>query len=212
MAPDHDFGASPILQTLPDDAQLVIAGQKSGAVYALNPDSGKVVWEARVGRGGALGGIEYGIAADNRNIYAAVADQFAKPGKPGISAIDAATGSIVWHTPAPYVPCTSGEKEGGGSRFGCAIGQSSAVTAIPGVVFSGAINGRFRAYSTTDGAILWDYNAAIDYTTVNGVSAHGGSFDAGGPTVVDGVLYMNSGYGSTLISGNVLLAFTVDGK
>ena len=212
LGPDHDFGASPILQTLPDGTQLVIAGQKSGAVYALNPDSGKLVWQARVGQGGALGGIEYGIAADNRNVYSAVADHLAMPGKPGISAIDAATGKIVWRAPAPNVPCTSGEKEGGGSRFGCAIGQSSAVTVISGVVFSGALNGRFRAYSTTDGAILWDYNAAVDYTTVNAMSAHGGSFDAGGPTVVAGVLYMNSGYGSTLNSGNVLLAFTIDGK
>ena len=138
--------------------------------------------------------------------------RLAKPGQPGINAVDAETGKIVWHTPAPAVPCASADQEGGGGRFGCAIGQSSAVTVIPGVVFSGALNGRFRAYAAADGTILWDYNAAIEYTPVNAANARGGSFDAGGATVVDGVLYVNSGYGSTLNSGNVLLVFTVDGR
>ena len=212
LGPDHDFGASPILQTLPDGRQLVIVGQKSGVLYALDPDTGERVWEARVGQGGALGGIEFGIAADDQKVYAAVADHLATPGQPGINAVDAATGKIVWHTPAPAVPCASADQEGGGGRFGCAIGQSSAVTVIPGVVFSGALNGRFRAYAAADGTILWDYNAAIEYTPVNAANARGGSFDAGGATVVDGVLYVNSGYGSTLNSGNVLLVFTVDGR
>jgi polyvinyl alcohol dehydrogenase (cytochrome) len=96
---------------------------------------------------------------------------------------------------------------------GCSPGQSAAVTAIPGAVFSGGIDGHLRAYATNDGRIVWDVDTKGDRTTVNGVAAHGGSINGPGPVIVDGMLYVNSGYASYgQAGGNVLPAYSVDGK
>ncbi len=113
------------------------------------------------------------------------------------------TGEIVWHTPHP----------GCGDAPGCSPAQSAAVTAIPGAVFSGGLDGHLRAYAASDGRIVWDVDTAKDYSTVNGVAAHGGSLDGPGAVVVDGMLYVNSGYGFFgTAPGNALLAFSIDGK
>ena len=80
---------------------------------------------------------------------------------------------------------------------------------IPGVVFSGSVDGHLRAYSTNDGAILWDFNTAREYETVNSVPAKGGSIDAAGPVIADGLVLTNSGYALWRgLPGNVLLAFS----
>ena len=87
------------------------------------------------------------------------------------------------------------------------------MTAIPGAVFSGSVDGHVRAYSTKDGTILWDFDSVGPYKTVNGVEAKGGSLDGAGPAITGGMLFVNSGYpvfGG--MPGNVLLAFSVDGK
>ena len=208
--PDYDFGSSPILRTLGDGKQVLLAGQKSGVIYALDPDAnGKKLWEARVGNGGALGGIEWGFAADDQNVYVPVAD----PGgpadrrKPGITALHIATGERLWHIPAPPAKCSWGTTR-------CNNAQSAAATVIPGVVFSATTDGHLRAYLTKDGTVIWDFDtAAQPYAAVNGGQARGGTVDAGGPTIANGVLYVNSGYGRLVGQpGNLLLAFTVDGK
>jgi cytochrome c2 len=85
-----------------------------------------------------------------------------------------------------------------------------AVTAIPGVVFSGAMDGHLRAYSTATGDVVWDVDTAQEFATVNGDAARGGAMDAGGPAVVNGMVFVNSG--SSFMHGNVLLAFSVQGK
>ena len=223
--PDFDIGSSAILVDLPHGRRALVAGAKSGVVYAVDPDhQGKLLWQRRVGRGGTLGGVQWGSAADAKNIYVAVSDvqrRAAPPGSAagrasvygvpyeldpkiggGLFALKLATGEVVWHTPNP-----------GCDRPGCSPAQSAAVTAIPGVIFSGGVDGHLRAYSMKGGKIIWDVDTEREYATVNGVKASGGSLDESGPVVVDGVLYVNSGYffqGST--AGNVLLAFTVDGK
>lgn len=204
--PDFDFGSSPILRTLSGGKQVILAGQKSGVVYALDPDEGgKVMWETRVGQGGALGGIEWGPAADEQNIYVAVSDLF-RPQPGGLTALALADGKRLWSTPAPTAVCSWGAR-------GCSPAQSAAVTAIPGVVFSGSIDGHLRAYSTADGTILWDVDTAQSYASVNGVPTKGGSLDGAGPTIAAGMLYVNSGYGRFVgEGGNALLAFSVDGK
>ncbi len=70
-----------------------------------------------------------------------------------------------------------------------------------------------RAYSTADGQVIWDLDTLRDYETVNGVKAHGGSLNATGPTIANGMMFVNSGYSQlTGMAGNVLLALTVDGK
>lgn len=205
--PDYDFGSSPILRTLPGGKQVILAGQKSGVIYALDPDSGgKILWQARLGIGGALGGIEWGFTADERNVYVPNADVFGAGRKPGITALSIATGKQLWSVPAPPPVCSWGSMR-------CNNSQSAAATLIPGVVFSGTVDGHFRAYSTKDGAIIWDYDTGPAIPTVNGGPTRGGALDGGGPTVANGILYTNSGYGRIVGQpGNLLLAFTVDGK
>ena len=205
--PDFDFGCSPNLVDLPNGKRALVAGQKSGMVHAIDPDQqGEVLWQTRVGKGGPLGGVQWGNASDGQNVYVAVSDHYATKNLSeagGMFALKLETGERVWYTPAP----------GCGDKSGCSPAQSAAVTVIPGVVFSGALDGHLRAYATADGRIVWDVDTAVEYQAVNGVKAKGGSLDGPGPTVVGGTLYVNSGYGMFgEMPGNVLLAFSVDGK
>lgn len=203
VGPDFDFGNSPMLRTLPGGKRIIVIGQKSGQVYGLDPDNqGKIVWEFRAGKGSALGGIEWGSAADDQNAYIPVSDVLAPPAEAGgLFALKIATGEKVWHTPAPKLECTTGR--------GCTGAQSAPVSVIPGVVFSGSVDGHLRAYSTTDGRILWDFNTAKPFETVNKVPAKGGSIDAAGPVIADGLVITNSGYALWRgLPGNVLLAFS----
>ena len=218
-SPDSDFGSSPVLVNLPGGKRALIAGQKSGAVYALDPDqSGKTIWQTKLGKGGKVGGVQWGPAADNEKAYVAISDagvQFAPDEKAGMAttldpkvggglfALRLTDGEKVWYT-------KPGEC---GDRRPCSPAQSNAVTAIPGVVFSGSLDGHFRAYSTKDGKLLWDFDTFREFRAVNGVPARGGGIDGPGATVVDGIVYVNSGYAFTGgAPGNVLLAFSVDGK
>jgi polyvinyl alcohol dehydrogenase (cytochrome) len=174
----------------------------------LDPDRrGAVIRQVRLGKGGLIGGIEWGPAADGRNIYVAMSDlDRTKPeAGGGLTAVQIATGEKVWHVPAPKPPCL-GEK-------GCSAAQPSAVTTIPGVVFSGSLDGHLRVYSAAKGDLLWDLDTRRDFPTVNNVAGHGGSMNGAGPAVVGGMLFVNSGYGSLGgAPGNVLLAFSVDGR
>lgn len=208
--PDVDFGSSPVLRSLARGKQVLLAGQKSGEVYGLDPDNrGKILWQRKVGEGSALGGVEWGFAADGEHAYVAIADVFARPpakARPGIAALKIATGEQVWFTPAPKAVCSWGTSR-------CLPSQSQAVTAIPGAVFSGSMDGRLRAYSAKDGSIVWDFDTGVSFETVNGVAGQGGSLDGAGPTVSNGMLFVTSGYGRIVgRGGNVLLAFSVDGK
>jgi polyvinyl alcohol dehydrogenase (cytochrome) len=205
--PDYDFGSSPVLRTLPGGKQILLGGQKSGVMWAFDPDNnGKVLWQVKVGNGGALGGIEWGFAADTENVYIPVADPGGAARKPGLTALKIANGEQLWHVPAPPAKCSWGSAR-------CLNSQSAAATVIPGVVFSGTSDGRLRAYSTKDGAIIWEVDTAQPINTVNAGQAKGGTLDGGGPTIANGVLYTNSGYGRLIgYPGNLLLAFTVDGK
>jgi polyvinyl alcohol dehydrogenase (cytochrome) len=112
-------------------------------------------------------------------------------------------GERVWYTAAPEC----------GDRPRCSPAQSAAVSAIPGIAFSGSVDGHFRAYSTADGKIVWDVDTLRSYDTVNGVPARGGSLDGPGAAIAGGMIFVNSGYGGAGgMPGNVLLAFSVDGK
>jgi len=205
--PDYDFGTSVVLRDIGGGKQILLAGQKSGILWGLDPDNkGKILWQTRLGAGSALGGIEWGHAADSQNAYVAISDRIVRTGaQPGISAVDFKTGEKVWTTPAPAVTCAVPQ--------GCIPGQAAAVSVIPGAVFSGALNGHFRAYSTSDGKILWDFDTATNFDTVNKVTAKGGSVDASGPTIANGIVLTNSGYGQFGgKAGNVLLAFSIDGN
>ena len=214
--PDVDFGSSPILVSLANGRRALIAGQKSGVVHALDPDrNGEILWQVRVGQGGSLGGVQWGSAADGANVYVALSDigrvllpfglgTDADPKRGGgMFALRLDNGERIWYTPPP----------GCGDRKRCSPAQSAAVSAMPGIAFSGSVDGHMRAYSAANGAIVWDVNTIRPYETVNGVPARGGSLDGPGPIMGDGFLYFVSGYtkwGGE--PGNVLLAFSVDGK
>jgi polyvinyl alcohol dehydrogenase (cytochrome) len=202
VGPDFDFGNSPILRKLTNGRSVLAIGQKSGVAYGMDPDrKGAVVWQYRAGTGGPLGGIEWGAAADERIMYVPVSDVLAsQPG--GLHAIGLGSGERIWHTPAPAPACSGG--------LGCSGAQSAAVSVIPGVVFSGSVDGHLRAYDTGDGRIIWDFDTTRDFDTVNGVRGSGGSIDGGGPVIAGGMVFAGSGYGRWRgRPGNVLLAFAV---
>ena len=205
--PDYDFGSSPVIRSLPGGKQIILAGQKSGVIYALDPDhQGKILWQQRLGAGGALGGIEWGFAVDEKNVYVPMADVSGPARKPGITALNFATGATLWNVPAPPINCSWGTTR-------CNNSQSAAASVIPGVVFSGSVDGHLRAYSAANGVIVWDVDTAPPIATVNGGPTKGGALDGGGPTIANGILYTNSGYGKIVGQpGNLLLAFSVDGK
>jgi polyvinyl alcohol dehydrogenase (cytochrome) len=217
------FASSPVLRTLATGNQVLLAGQKSGVVYGLDPDhGGDTLWQTKIGDGagaaglaggasgvvsvvgppgveGSPGGVAWGSAVDHRNIYVAITGGLAQaPNASGsLTALDLKTGAARWHTSSPQPACTLGTRN-------CSHGQAQAVTVMPGCALSGSMDGHLRAYSTIDGKILWDYDTAKDFQTRNGVKASGGPLDHGGATIVNGVVYVNS--------GNTLLAFSVDGK
>lgn len=214
--PDFDFGSSAILVNA-GGRSLLVAGQKSGVVHALDADKrGETVWELRVGKGSRNGGVLWGMASDGQNVYAAVSDvsrRTHKAGDPadlrtndvdpaaggGLTAIRLSDGGKVWYAPAQ--PCDP-------PQAGCSPSQPAAVTAIPGVVFAGSNDGHMRAYAAEDGRVLWDFDTARDFETVNGVPGHGGSIDGPGAVVVKGMVFVNSGYSrQSGMPGNVLLAF-----
>jgi polyvinyl alcohol dehydrogenase (cytochrome) len=212
--PDFDFGSSALLLALPSAKEILVAGQKSGVVYGLDPDAkGKILWQTRVGQGGRNGGVQWGMASDGQAVFAATSDlsgvlnsggavggaKFDPAKGGGLTALRPADGTKIWFA-APK-PCDP-------PRPGCSPAQSQAVTAIPGVVFSGSVDGHLRAFATEDGRVLWDFDTAKSFSAVNGVDAKGGSLDGAGPVVAGGMLFVNSGYPRNGgIPGNVLLAF-----
>jgi polyvinyl alcohol dehydrogenase (cytochrome) len=226
-AAGSSFMSSPVLRTLATGNQVLMAGQKSGVVYGLNPDhGGEVLWQTRaagpaaaasiagagttfgagaatgaavVAGAGSIGGVAWGSAADHRNLYVAVSGLLAQPANPAgsLTALDMTTGALRWHTASPTPACAWKDRP-------CSHAQSQAVTVMPGSAFSGSMDGHLRAYSTIDGKILWDFDTAKEFQTKNGVRASGGPLDHGGATIVNGTVYVNS--------GNALLAFSVDGK
>jgi len=199
---DVDLGGSPILLDIGGGKQMLVQGQKSAEVHGLDPDqNGKIVWSTRIGIGGAGGGIQWGIAAGDGMVFAGLGESprgaQAAAAKTGLFAIDPATGKIVWNEPAPVPGCAG--------KRGCSVSQKSPPTAIPGIVFSPSMDGHVRAHDTKTGKIVWDFDTARDFPTVNGIPGKGGSMAATGATIADGMLYVNSGYSS--MPGNVLLAF-----
>jgi polyvinyl alcohol dehydrogenase (cytochrome) len=202
--PDFDFGASPVLATLPGGRQLIVAGQKSGVVYALDPDrKGEQVWRYRAGGGSGLGGIQWGIAADAERVYVPVAEIY-NPMPGGLHAVELATGARAWYAPPETPIC-------GKPSRACSGAQFSAITVIPGVVFSPSNDGAVRAYSTRDGQVIWTADTNKEFSTINGLRARGGSMNGPAPVVAGGMVYVNSGYGVFgLRPGNVLLAFGLD--
>lgn len=198
---DYDFGAPPMLKALSNGRHILLLSQKSGIVYALDADhGGRLLWKTRIAQGGPLGGIEWGGAIDGGDAFYPISDyDFDHPLRGGgLFALDLRTGKKVWFAPPPKPSCVAVD--------GCSPAQMAPPTAIPGVVFVGSLDGHLRAYDARNGQVLWDFNTARKFPTTNGVQAHGGSLNGAGPTVVGGMVFVNSGY-TNAMDGNVLLAF-----
>jgi polyvinyl alcohol dehydrogenase (cytochrome) len=236
--PDYDFGASPILFHLANGKDVLLSGQKSGAVYGMDPATGRLLWTTKVGSGSALGGVEWGMAADDKRLYVAISDiinlmdeilakegkgpvegESSGPARPGLYALDPATGKVVWSAPAPVAPCHyAGDTSRSPAGGTCLRAQSAAPSVAGSVVFSGTVDGWFRAYDAATGKILWaDSTTARTYDTLNQVKDQpGGGIDGLGPAIANGMVYVMSGFnGATRTGGNgvnVLLAYSVDGR
>lgn len=211
--PDFDIGASAMVATLASGKQLLIIGQKSGMVYALDPDAkGNVTWKQRVGSGGTMGGVHWGMSTDNKNAYIGVSDlptnnpyKVGEP-QPGIHGLDLKTGEFIWRTKLPNV-CPKGGK------YLCFPGISAAVSSSANLVYAGGLDGMFRIFSAAKGEILWEYDTKQEVTSINGVKGFGGSIESDGPVIANGKIYLTSGYDKWgEIPGNLLMVFSVSGK
>jgi polyvinyl alcohol dehydrogenase (cytochrome) len=202
--PDLDFGAPPIL-IRDENHHILVAGQKSGEIYGISPQDGKLLWRKKVGRGGVQGGMHFGMAADGGVIYVPISDYTdttlsLEDAKPGMYALEANSGEILWSHPA-LNNCSE--------KVDCDPGISAAVTSIDGAVIAGHMDGMLRAYAKTDGKVLWETDTDIEFTSVAGRTARGGSFGGGsGPVAHKKMLFANSGYGLYFHRpGNVLIAW-----
>ena len=201
----------------------MFAGQKSGAAWALDPDTGKVVWKTPIGTGGPLGGVHWGIAYNNDTLYVPIAsvggnrpdEPPVDPAlKPGLYALDAATGKIKWmYSPLPPAPPAGTPAPDPAApprpaRPSRNAAFSTAPTVIDGAVIAGALDGSLYVIDAKDGMLLWSFQTARPYPDAIGVPGKGGSIDANAITAANGMLLVTSGYGQFgEIPGNVLLAF-----
>jgi polyvinyl alcohol dehydrogenase (cytochrome) len=209
--PDLDFGASVALHTDVQGRDRLFAGQKSSVVWALDPDAnGAVLWNRRIGSGGTLGGVHWGISAAPDTVLVPNSDRNSlgnpdEEPRPGLAALDPATGEERW-----FEPHVAACRE---DRDGCRPGLSAASIAAPGFVVTGGLDGVVEARAIDDGRSLWRIQTARDWETVNGVEAMGGAIDGPQLVLADGWLFVSSGYAMfDQMYGNVLLAFRPKAK
>ena len=215
VGPDHDFGAPPILSTLRDGRELLFAGQKSGDVHALDPETGAHVWRKRIGRGGLLGGVHFGMAVhpELELVFVPISDretgQEKRQPAPGLHALEMASGETRWSRIIKSRGCE-----------GCSGGISSGIIASRDLVFFGDLDGRLWALDVNTGETRWQHDSWQQYDVVNGDRAQkddeggryaeGGAFDAHGPMLADDLLIVASGYGNFgQRGGNALLVFQI---
>ena len=201
--PDYDFGAATLIATTRAGQDLVIGGQKSGLVHAINADTGKLVWSQRVGRGGIQGGVHFGIAADDERIYIPISDMpdglsYPTPQQPGLHALDIETGKQLWYTRSPDV-CQG--------RDFCHPGISQSISVVNDMVLAGGMDGVMRGYDRATGQQVYELDSTVEFDVSTGGTTRGGSFGgAAGPVAQDGRVVLSSGYGIyNHMPGNLLL-------
>lgn len=207
--PDLDHGSS-ILLVDTGEREVLVAGLKTGEVIGLDPDAdGELLWATKIGRGSIQGGVHFGLAAEGATVYVPINDMndtrtgtklSADDARPGMHAVDAATGTLLWsHVQENVCP--------GELQF-CDPGVSAAATAFPGAVVAGHLDGFLRIYAREDGRVLWEYDTKAPVNAINGIVAKGGGMSGPGPLVADGHLIANSGYGMYFHeAGNMLVVF-----
>lgn len=205
--PDVDFGAPTLLARTPDGKDILLAGQKSGDVHALNPDTGKLLWSQKLGRGGIIGGVHWGLAVNESTgtVFVPINDRSAmnypSPGKPspGLYALDIESGELRWQFSRDS-RCADEE---------CLYGLSSAITAANDIVITASMDGYLEVMNAADGKLLWSHDTWKTYDSVNGVAVQGGSFDTHGPMIADDQVMVTSGYQyiSNQRGGNAFMVF-----
>ena len=210
--PDLDIGASTVLWS-GGERDYLLVGQKSGDVYALDPDKGgAVVWHNKVGRGGFLGGVHWGMSANGDSLFVPIADttitgRFTGPVSPGIHALDPTSGEVRWYTPS-VADC-----DGKSPIPVCDQGMSAAITSTDQLVFAGSLDGNLNVYDSLSGEILWSFDTFGDFESVSGDTALGGSIESDGPVLYRGHVLINSGYQfGARMPGNALMVFSLPPK
>lgn len=204
---NFDFGASPLLISNGDQGDMIIAGQKSGMLYAIDPINGNVIWKTRTGKGGEHGGIHWAMTSDGESIFVPVGDIGKHPkaigeSRSGVYAYDPFSGELIWS----YDAISNCDEE----SFECYSGFSAAISMTDEILFAGNLNGILYAISKKTGESVWEFNTRRKFQTVNSVPASGGTIDATGPVISKKMIYINSGYGGYgKLPGNALIAFEI---
>ena len=209
---DVDFGASPILARRADGKEVLLAGQKSGMLWALDPDTGKLLWNREFGKGSPLGGIHWGMAVEGTQVFVPIHKMPGPDGTdpnqtPGLHAVDIGTGEVNWSFTST-ADC-SGDRSTRVPTCNANTGFTGAPTVIDGAVFEGSADGYLRAFDAASGRVLWQFDTARPYEGVNGVAGHGGAIDNASIVAANGYVFVNSGYAiiGGQRAGNVFIAF-----
>jgi polyvinyl alcohol dehydrogenase (cytochrome) len=210
---DHDFGASIVLAKRPDGHDVVLAGQKSGTLYALDPDAqGKLLWQHSFGAGSVMGGIHWGLAFDGARVFVPMNTFPGAAGKDpgevaGLHAVAVDSGTVLWSY-YPQPDC-SGDRKTRVRTCASEIGLTGAPTVIAGAVVEGSADGFLRAFDVNTGELLFQFDTTQPLTTANGVPGTGGALDNASIVAANGYLFVNSGYGiiGGQTPGNLFLAF-----
>jgi len=204
--PDYDIGAGIVLAAGSSGRDMIIAGQKSGIAYGIDPDKGELVWKNEIGRGGIQGGIHFGLAATDATVFVPVSDMdysgdaavYTKSPRPGLYALDVDTGRIKWAWEASKDFCNG--------RDFCDPGISAPPTVIGNYVMVGALDGWLRVHDRKTGKIVWSMDTTRDLTGINNIKGNGGSMNGVGPVAYGGQIYVPSGYAfAGHMPGNVLI-------
>jgi len=204
--PDYDIGAGIVLASGSSGRDMIIAGQKSGIAYGIDPDRGELVWKNELGRGGIQGGIHFGLAAADATVFVPVSDMeysgdaavYTKSPRPGLYALDVDSGKIKWSWEATEDLCNGREY--------CDPGISAPPTVIGNYVIVGALDGWLRVHHRTSGKLVWSMDTTRELTGINNIKGNGGSMNGVGPIAYGGRIYVPSGYAfAGHMPGNVLI-------
>lgn len=197
---DYDFGGPAVLVQA-GDRELLIAGQKSGDLWALDPVTGATVWNQRVGSGSALGGNHWGIATNSERAFMTINNS-----QPGIYSYFVGTGEASWSYEVQ--PECGGARSDRLRRCESLYGFSATPLSVDGTVITAGLDGRLFVFNSDSGELLFKYDTVQDFETVNGVEGRGGSIDSHSIAAGSGMVFVGSGYGQFgEVAGNVLLAF-----
>lgn len=200
--PDIDFGATTMLVPV-DGGELLVAGQKSGVLHALDPATGALEWKTRLAQGGANAGIRYGMAAREGVVYVPSTDEgddrlAAVAGQPRLFALSVRDGSVLWSTDG---------REFCAGRAPCEGAITAPPLAMAEAVFAAGLDGVLYALDPGDGEVFWSFETDRSFTTLLDRPTRGGGIAGkAGPMYANGRLFVSSGYGQAQRPGNALIA------